>query len=208
MQTIVRTPAQTLEAMQFRLRQQVRVDDAIGAVEIRYAIEIVARLARLIASGLMTSVSTRRLLETATACEEGRLSWRMLQALLAREARAIRQSALPTRKQLAEEMAAASTGMAVAAGIEEMVGRAREIRDADSGIIRGRERHVAELLERCNRLMQALNQLTGAPIDPEEARMLERGVREVINLEDNRLYAGTRFAATMANLFRTRRLSA
>lgn len=208
MQTIVRTPAQTLEAMQFRLRQQVRVDDAIGAVEIRYAIEIVARLARLIASGLMTSVSTRRLLETATACEEGRLSWRMLQALLAREARAIRQSALPTRKQLAEEMAAASTGMAVAAGIEEMVGRAREIRDADSGILRGRERHVAELLERCNRLMQALNQLTGAPIDPEEARMLERGVREVINLEDNRLYAGTRFAATMANLFRTRRLSA
>jgi len=207
-QKIVLTPAQTLEAIQFRLRQGVRPQDAVSAAEAGYAIDIVVRLARILNSGLVTSVAMRRLLETAKACDEGRLAWRMLQALMAREARAIRQSVPPTRQQVAEEMAAAATGMAVAGALEDVLARARTLTGEGAATAGKHERQVSDLLERARRLNVALAQLTGAPLTADEARMIAHSVREVVQLEDNRLYAGTRFAAIMGTLFRTRRLAA
>jgi hypothetical protein len=204
-QKIALKPAPTLEAIQFRLRQRIRHQDAVSAAQARYAIDILVRLTRLLNSGRVTPVATRRLLETARACDEGRLALRMLQALVARDARAIRQSALPTRQQQVEEMAAASAGMAVAGALEDLLARAAALVGEPTATAGKHERLVNDLLERARRLNVALGQLTGAPLTQDEAQVIAHGVRDVVGLDDNRLYAGTRFAATMGALFRTRR---
>ncbi|MEB3299242.1 MAG: hypothetical protein VKO21_07125 [Candidatus Sericytochromatia bacterium] len=209
MNRVVLPPSQTLRAIHQRLQMQPTHGDPVSALEALYAAGIVERLARLINGGKMTSVASRRLLQTVDACVEGRVAWKLLHALVAREARAVCHSTA-SQQQLAEELAAAAVGVAVAGAIEDLLSRARQVRDGKAPLTheRERERHLNDVLDRTGRLLQALAQLTGAALTAEEARLLEHGAREVVSLADNRLYAGTAFAAAMGVLFRTRRLAA